>query len=223
MVELKCDRDCLNCPHSDCIDDSDFLTLDERKYLSMVDEIIEDSERPKPNLNLKWVHNRPDKEAYTKARDRRYEQKRAGSPQRRESKRRQYLRYREEKLAYQHNYYEEHREEISAINKSKYEANKEVILQKHKEYYESNREQVQEANKKWKEEHFEQYLEYQREYHRTPKAKESRKRYYEENREVIRERQRAYREAHREEINRRKREAYYRKKGGNSSEHNKDQ
>ena len=79
-----------------------------------------------------------DKEAYKKARDAEYEAKRAGTPKRKEHKRQQYLRHREDKLAYSKKYYEEHKEEI----KAKYRANKEKNVEYSRKYYAEHKEEI---------------------------------------------------------------------------------
>ena len=99
---------------------------------------------------------------------------------------------------------------VGAVDK--YADNKEVFSERNKKYYEEHKDQIRETNNRWKEEHQEQYLEYQRQYHKTPKCRAKQKQYYEDNKDTIKEKQRAYREAHREEINRKKRESYHRKK-----------
>lgn len=129
MSSKVCDMDCLHCKFSDCINDSD-MTLEERSFSKQYETSLKKSLQPQviPELGMqRYIHNRPDKEAYIKARNAEYEEKRKGSPERRESKKRQYQRHRGEKLAYQKSYYEEHKDEILARQKSAYEQNREEI------------------------------------------------------------------------------------------------
>ena len=135
MSSKVCDMDCLHCKFSDCINDSD-MTLAERSFSKQYETSLKKSLQPQviPELGMqRYIHNRPDKEAYQKARDAEYEEKRKGSPERREAKKRQYQRHREEKLAYQKSYYEKHKEEILARHKANYEVNKEEINRKRRE------------------------------------------------------------------------------------------
>lgn len=145
---MICDMNCLECKFSDCINDSDFLTQEERQSSRFVENLVKDARRPKPDLTSKYIHNRVDKEEYTKARDRAYEKKRAGSPKRREAKKKQYQRHREAKLAYQHNYYDTHREECNARSKARYFANHEKEKQYRRESYAKRKEQerIDQAN-----------------------------------------------------------------------------
>lgn len=104
------------------------MTLEERQYSREYECSLKKELEPQviPELGMtRYIHNRPDKQAYTKARDAEYEAKRKGRPDRAECKKRQYQRHREEKLKYQKSYYEEHKDEILARQKAKYEANKE--------------------------------------------------------------------------------------------------
>lgn len=186
-----CDMNCLECVHGDCINNSP-ATLQERNLSKELDNdckevvVVEDMTR--------YIHNRIDKEDYLKARNKEYEAKRKGRKDIREQKRKQYQNHREKKLAYQHQYYAEHREEITARQRAEYADNKEVFSERNKKYYEEHKDQVREANNRWKEEHQEQYLEYQRQYHKTPKCRAKQKQYYEDNKDTIKAKQRAYRE-----------------------------
>ena len=129
MSSKVCDMDCLHCKFSDCINDSD-MTLEERSFSKQYETSLKKSLQPQviPELGMqRYIHNRPDKEAYTKARNAEYEEKRKGSPERREAKKRQYQIHKGEKLAYQKSYYEEHKDEILARQKSAYEQNREEI------------------------------------------------------------------------------------------------
>lgn len=129
MSNKICDMDCLHCKFSDCINDCD-MTLEERQFSRQYETSLKKEFEPKviPELGMeRYIHNRPDKEAYQKARNAEYEEKRKGSPERREAKKRQYQKHRGEKLAYQKSYYEEHKDEILARQKSVYEDNKEEI------------------------------------------------------------------------------------------------
>ena len=123
-----CDMDCLHCKFSDCINDSDVLTYEERKFSRVIENSVKKSREPQVDMT-RYIHNRIDKEEYIKARNREYEQKRQykDSPKRREQKKIQYQNHREEKLAYQKSYYAEHKEEVKARQKAYYEANREEI------------------------------------------------------------------------------------------------
>lgn len=129
-----CDMDCLHCKFSDCINDSDVLTYEERKFSRVIENSVKKSREPQVDMT-RYIHNRIDKEEYIKARNREYEQKRQqykDSPKRREQKKRQYQNHREEKLAYQKSYYAEHKEEVKARQKAYYEANREEINRRRK-------------------------------------------------------------------------------------------
>lgn len=135
MSEPICDMRCLECKFSDCINDRD-MTLEERQYSREYECSLKKEFQPQviPELGMqRYIHNRPDKEAYIKARNAEYEEKRKGRPDRVACKKRQYQRHREEKLAYQKTYYKEHKEEILARQKAKYEANKEEINKQRRE------------------------------------------------------------------------------------------
>lgn len=134
MSEI-CNMDCLHCQFSDCINNSD-MTLEERQYSKEYETSLKKEIEPKiiPELGMRrYIHNRPDKEAYVKARNAEYEEKRKGRADRLECKKRQYQRHKEEKLAYQKSYYEQHKDEILAKQKAKYEANKEEINRRRRE------------------------------------------------------------------------------------------
>lgn len=122
---------CLECPKADC-DNNSPATEQERKCAAEQDKSIKSEVLSGIDMT-RYIHNRPDKAEYEKARDREYEQKRKGSPKRKEQKRKQYLRHREAKLEYQNRYYAEHREEILARQKAHYEAHKEDINAKRRE------------------------------------------------------------------------------------------
>lgn len=125
--------DCLHCKFSDCINDSDVLTYEERKFSRVIENSVRKSREPQVDMT-RYIHNRIDKEEYIKARNREYEHKRQykDSPKRREQKKRQYQNHREEKLAYQKSYYAEHKEEVKARQKAYYEANREEINRRRK-------------------------------------------------------------------------------------------
>lgn len=131
-----CDMNCLACSYGDCINDSP-ATEKERKQSSDYDK---ECTKVTGIDMTRYIHNRIDKEEYTKARDREYELKRAGTPKRKEQKRKQYLRHRQEKLEYQYSYYQQHKEEILARQKAHYEAHKEEISAKRREDYKRKKE-----------------------------------------------------------------------------------
>ena len=140
-MHLICNMDCLNCKYEDgCINDSD-MTLIERKFSDSLNKDIKNERELKVEVGIgmqRYEHNRPDKEAYEKARDAEYEAKRAGTPKRKEQKRQQYLRHREDKLAYSKKYYEEHKEEI----KAKHRANKDKNVEYSRKYYAEHKEEI---------------------------------------------------------------------------------
>lgn len=124
-----CNMKCLECEKVDC-DNNSPATEQERKQSSDIDK----SCNKIVGVDMtRYIHNRPDKKEYEKLRNKEYEQKRAGTPERKEQKRKQYLRHRKEKLAYQNNYYAQHKEEILARQKAHYEAHKEEINAKRRE------------------------------------------------------------------------------------------
>ena len=130
-----CNMDCLNCIYDDCINDED-MTLEERKFSAEYENSIkkETQQQIIPELGMtRYIHNRPDKEAYIKARNAEYEAKRKGRADRVECKKRQYQRHREEKLAYQKDYYEKYKDEKKVYQKLYYEAHKEEINRKRRE------------------------------------------------------------------------------------------
>lgn len=111
------------------------MTLDERSFISQEEHSLKELEpHVIPELGMqRYIHKRPDKEAYQKARDAEYEAKRKGRPDRVACKKRQYQRHREDKLKYQKKYYDEHKDEILAKQKSLYEENKDEINAKRRE------------------------------------------------------------------------------------------
>lgn len=126
---------CLECKFSDCVND-DEMTLKEREFSRKYETLLKKELEPQviPELGMqRYIHNRPDKEAYIKARNAEYEKKRSNSPKRREAKKRQYQNHRSEKIAYQKSYYEEHQDEILARQRAVYESNKEEINAKRKQ------------------------------------------------------------------------------------------
>ena len=143
MSKKVCNTDCLNCQFDDCINTED-ATLKEREFLAEYETSVKKEREMKvdPTLGMtRYIHNRPDKEAYIKARNREYEEKRKGRADRVEYKRQQYLRHREDKLAYANKYYLEHREEVLAKRKALYEAHKDEINRKRREDYRKRKEQ----------------------------------------------------------------------------------
>ena len=123
---MRCDMNCLECSFKDCINGCP-ATEEERRSASERDK---ECHKVTGIDMTRYIHNRIDKEEYQKARDREYDRKRAGTPKRKEQKRKQYLRHRDSKLAYQNTYYKEHKEECLARSKAHYEAHKEEINMK---------------------------------------------------------------------------------------------
>lgn len=60
-----CDMDCLHCKFSDCINDSDVLTYEERKFSRMIENSVKKSREPRVDMT-RYIHNRIDKEEYIK-------------------------------------------------------------------------------------------------------------------------------------------------------------
>ena len=149
MSNNICNMDCLNCIYDDCINDED-MTLEERKYSAEYESSLKKELEPHiiPELGMtRYIHNRPDKEAYVKARNAEYEAKRKGRPDRVACKQRQYQRHREEKLAYQKDYYNRNSDEKRAYQKSYYEANREEINARRREAYRRRKEKRDDNNK----------------------------------------------------------------------------
>lgn len=149
-MSTVCDMNCFNCRYEDCINDED-MSLEERQYSREYELSLkrENKITDTPKLGMqRYIHNRPDREAYIKARNAEYEAKRKGRPDRVEYKKRQYQRHREEKLAYQKKYYENNKEEILARQKANYQANKEEINKKRREEYRRRKEQQKRENSK---------------------------------------------------------------------------
>ena len=98
----------------------------------------------------------------------------------------------EQKKAYNKEYYEKNREK----KKEYREANKEKI----KEYYEKNREKKKEKNKEWYENNKEYIKTYKKEWYENHKdqSKERIKEYYENNKEQIKEKSKEYYENNKE-------------------------
>jgi len=132
---------CLNCKFQDCINDED-MTDAERKFSVQFETSLKRSRSPHPDMTIKYVHNRVDKEEYTRERNRLYDVKRY--PKRREKmleyKKKHYREHREEKLSYQNDYYIKHREEVNARNKAYYEAHKVEINAKRRQRYAERKE-----------------------------------------------------------------------------------
>ena len=143
MSNKVCNMDCFNCEFSDCINTED-ATLKEREFLAYYETSVKKEHEMKvdPMLGMtRYIHNRPDKEAYIKARNKEYEEKRKGRADRIECKRQQYIRHREDKLSYSKNYYAEHKDEVLAKRKAYYEEHKEEINKKRREERRKRKEQ----------------------------------------------------------------------------------
>ena len=143
MSNKVCNMDCLNCQFDDCINTED-ATLKEREFLAEYETSVKKEREMKvdPILGMtRYIHNRPDKEAYIKARNKEYEEERKGRADRIECKRQQYIRHREDKLSYSKNYYAEHKDEVLAKRKAYYEEHKEEINRKRREERRKRKEQ----------------------------------------------------------------------------------
>ncbi len=130
-----CDMRCSECKFSDCINDSD-MTMEERIRSNEFERALKKEFEPQviPELGMqRYIHNRPDKEAYVKARNAEYEAKRKGRKDRVAYKKRYYRANRERVLEYQKNFYQEHQDEKMAYQRAYYEANKEEINRRRRE------------------------------------------------------------------------------------------
>ena len=136
-MSLVCNMDCLNCKYDDCINDCD-MTLSEREFSDAFNKDIQNERDLKVEVGIgmqRYVHNRPDREAYIKARNREYYMTKKLKHDMKAISREKYLRHREEKIEYQKSYYRKNKDEILAIQKSKYDENKEEINRKRREQY----------------------------------------------------------------------------------------
>ena len=130
-----CSMNCLECEYDRCINDSP-MTHEERKFHREYETSLKKDLGPKiiPELGMqRYIRNRPDKEAYIKARDAEYESSRRGSPQRIGSSKKYYNTHRRKRIDYQLSYYEANKDEILARQKAYYEAHKDEINRKRRE------------------------------------------------------------------------------------------
>lgn len=136
-----CDYDCENCTKAVC-DNEDYdisLTVEEYNQARERDKEALELQRnvPEDEMQAKYIHNRINKEEYTRERNRRYERARYERDRERIllRKKAQYQRHREEKLQYQRQYYEANRAERILKSRKHYEEHKEEINRKRREQY----------------------------------------------------------------------------------------
>lgn len=116
-----CNMDCLNCIHSDCINDSDFLSASERELARELDsDILTFRNTSKEKVQRRQYH----KKYYL-----------ADPEKHKRLARESYARNKEKRLACSHNYYKTHQEDILSNKKTYYQENREEILAKRKEKY----------------------------------------------------------------------------------------
>ena len=136
---MVCNSDCLNCLFDECINDSDELSLSERKLSSDIDKeimssrvgAIYDSQHHK--RQLKDV----DEIEYIKARSKYFKKKYyyQDVEKSRRLGRENYHKNKEKRNAHNKEYYKEHREELLNQKKSYYKEHREEILEKRKASY----------------------------------------------------------------------------------------
>ena len=83
--------DCIHCKFNDCINDG-AMTLEEREFSKEYETCLKKSLQPQviPELGMqRYIHNRPDKEAYEKARNAEYEANKEEINRKRRERRRQ--------------------------------------------------------------------------------------------------------------------------------------
>lgn len=140
--EVECIGNCNLCSMVDvCSMNTEPLTAEEYATASILDiQIVKDREH-KPINMTRYIHNRPDKEAYTKARDRELDHARywRNPEKRRKQALESYYKHRDEKLDKAKEYYQKNKEEIKAKRKAYYEAHKEEISRKRREEYRRNK------------------------------------------------------------------------------------
>ena len=112
MLKMKCDHDCFNCPFSDCILPDDELTEAEVSLSDSLDARITIDNAPVEEV-IRWNRRgRPRKTCTVKETEQ----------------------YREERRAYQREYYRKHKEERlayqSEYDKSNYQKNREKMIAK---------------------------------------------------------------------------------------------
>lgn len=133
-----CNMDCRNCIYDDCINDSEVLSLAERKMSKDIDTDIIVS---RGLIYCSTLHKRQNKDVdpvlYRQAQNRHFHQKyyKVNSEYYKKKGRENYLKHREDRLEQSHKYYQDHKEEILANKKSYYLDNRENILAKRKEKY----------------------------------------------------------------------------------------
>ena len=133
-------EDCVgNCNSCNILDNCPFeyepLSLLEYQDANELDNKILQEREIKPDDMTRYVHNRPDKEEYTKARDRELDHARywRNPEKRRQQSLQRYYKNRDEVLSKAKDYYQQNKEELKAKSKAYYEANKDEINRKRRE------------------------------------------------------------------------------------------
>ena len=120
------------------------LTPEERQLSDELDRQIL-RERTMAGVDMTpYIHNRLDKEEYTRARNKRYKEKyfKADPEKFRAAGRANYAKHREARIAHNHQYYQENREEILDQKAGYYQTHREEILEKRKQAYVPHPKQV---------------------------------------------------------------------------------
>lgn len=115
-----CNRDCFNCPYEDCIEEG-------MTYQEILD--IEGRDRGQAATR-------------TEKQTRKNERSKAYYVTHKEQYHENYLKHRDERMAYYYDYYEKNKEVVKARKKRYYEKNKEKVSAWKKKYYEKNKETI---------------------------------------------------------------------------------
>lgn len=137
MVDTQlCIGNCQKCQNSTCIYDRE-MTGKEYDLSRQLDTEILLERQEKPVSMDKHIYNRPDREAYTRERNRILDKRRySKNPEKfRKSSRERYYRNREVRIAHQIEYYNANREERIVKQREYYEENKETINAKKRQKY----------------------------------------------------------------------------------------
>ena len=133
-------EDCMgNCKGCNILSNCPFelqpLDYSEYQQSKALDKQILDERKPKPIDMTRYIHNRIDKEEYTKARDRELDHARYWrNPEKcRQKSLQRYYKNRDKILEKAKEYYQKNKDEIKARSKAYYEAHKEEISKKRRE------------------------------------------------------------------------------------------
>lgn len=177
---MICDMDCLNCSFSDCINDSDLLSIQERKSSNDLDKEILNS---RLSVYVPTNGARPYKLLpfdFKKSQQIHYHRKQyyKDIEKSREQGRQSYYRNRYNRQAHNREYYSNNREVILSQKRSYYEEHREEILKSRKENYVPHPKQVidtPEAQRK-RERERERYLRNREEINRKRREKRRKER-----------------------------------------------